>query len=166
MTSALYKTSPIRRQRRTKAEMAWLRAGLYRIIRADQPMTVRQVFYQAVVAGLIEKTEGEYQNTVARLLLDMRRGGEIPYRWISNNTRWMRRPAMYKGLAEFVARHQRAPIAEIYGPKPIPTLRFGARRKRLQASCTKSPKSTGCRSWYPAASPRRAISTRQPMRSL
>ena len=69
-------------------------------------MTVRQVFYQAVVAGLVEKTEGEYKNTVARLLLEMRRGGEIPYSWIADNTRWMRKPTTYTGLADFIERHQ------------------------------------------------------------
>ena len=88
--------------------MADIRAGLRRIVAADRPMTVRQVFYQAVVAGLVEKSEAEYQNTVARLLLEMRRAGEIPYSWISDNTRWMRRPATYTGLAQFIETHQRA----------------------------------------------------------
>jgi len=87
--SVVYRTSPIKRFRRTKAEMRDLRAGLYEIVKADQPMTVRQVFYQAVVAGLIEKTEAEYNNTIARLLLEMRRAGEIPCPWIADNTRWM-----------------------------------------------------------------------------
>jgi hypothetical protein len=88
--------------------MAGLRAGIYQILKADQPMTVRQVFYQAVVAGLVEKTEGEYNATVARLLLEMRRSGQIPYTWISDNTRWQRKPRTYRGLADFIARHQQA----------------------------------------------------------
>jgi hypothetical protein len=71
-------------------------------------MTVRQVFYRAVVAGLINKTEGEYQNVVMRLLLEMRRAGELPYSWISDSTRWMRKPATYTGLADFIERHQHA----------------------------------------------------------
>jgi hypothetical protein len=58
--------SPIKRARRTKAEVAELRAGLYAIVAADHPMTVRQVFYRAVVAGLIGKTEAECQNVVGR----------------------------------------------------------------------------------------------------
>jgi hypothetical protein len=103
-----YRASLIKRTRRTKAEIEHIRTELRAIVAADQPMTVRQVFYQAVVGGLIEKTEGEYTNTVARLLLDMRRSGEIPYHWISDNTRWMRRPAMYNGLADFIDRHQSA----------------------------------------------------------
>jgi hypothetical protein len=88
--------------------MADIREGLRVIVAEDRPMTVRQVFYQAVVAGLIEKTEAGYQNTVARLLLDMRRAGEIPYSWIADNTRWMRKPTTYAGLAEFIERHQNA----------------------------------------------------------
>jgi hypothetical protein len=102
-------TSTIKRgERRTKVEMAEVRDGLHAIVEADHPMTVRQVFYQAVVAGLIEKTESEYQKTVARLLLEMRRSGDIPYSWIADNTRWMRRPRTYRGLADFIDRHQRA----------------------------------------------------------
>jgi hypothetical protein len=104
----VYGASPTKRSWRAKAEMGDLRSGLYRIVKADQPMTVRQVFYQAVVAGLTEKTEAEYNNTIARLLLKMRRAGEIPYSWIADNTRWMRRPALYTGLADFIERHQRA----------------------------------------------------------
>jgi hypothetical protein len=45
---------------------------------------------------------------VARLLLEMRRSGQIPYDWIADNTRWMRKPKTYIGLADFIARHQRA----------------------------------------------------------
>jgi len=106
--SAVNGASTIKRSRRTKATMAGLRAGLYEIVKADQPMTVRQVFYQAVVAGLVEKTEGEYQKTVVRLLLEMRRDGTLPYRWISDNTRWQRKPKTYRGIADFIERHQRA----------------------------------------------------------
>jgi hypothetical protein len=107
-SAASYQTSPIRGRRRTKAEMAEIRTGIYQIVEADQPMTVRQVFYRASVAGLVEKTEGEYNSTVARLLLEMRRAGELPYSWIADNTRWMRKPKTYSGLADFIDRHQRA----------------------------------------------------------
>jgi hypothetical protein len=38
----------------------------------------------------------------------MRRSGELPYTWISDNTRWMRKPRSYTGLADFIDRHQQA----------------------------------------------------------
>ena len=35
--------------------------GDHGILAADHPQTVRQVFYQLVTRGIIEKTEAEYQ---------------------------------------------------------------------------------------------------------
>ena len=42
----IYGTSPIKRDRRTKADIADLRTLLERVLRQYQPMTVRQVFYR------------------------------------------------------------------------------------------------------------------------
>ena len=50
-------------------------------------MTVRQVFYQLVVRGVIEKTEAEYQGTVIRLLTEMRLDASIPFDWIVDESR-------------------------------------------------------------------------------
>jgi hypothetical protein len=38
----------------------------------------------------------------------MRREGTIPYHWIGDNTRWIRKPRTYSGLQDFIARHQHA----------------------------------------------------------
>ena len=75
---------------------------MYRIIDKYKPMTVRQVYYQAVSRGLIDKTEAEYKNVVCRLLGNMRREGQLPYRWIADNTRWMRKPDTYYNLADML----------------------------------------------------------------
>jgi hypothetical protein len=78
--------------------MADLRAALYDIVATAAPMSVRQVFYQAVSRGLIAKTEAEYKNTVCRLLSEMRLEGEMPYGWIADGTRWQRKPVTHSGL--------------------------------------------------------------------
>ena len=70
-------------------------------------MTVRQVFYQAVSAGLIGKTEREYKNSIVRLLGRMRISGEIPWGWIADNTRWMRKPRTYSSLEAAIERTAR-----------------------------------------------------------
>jgi hypothetical protein len=62
-------------------------------------MTVRGVFYRLVGEGLIAKTDNEYDN-IGRYLTKLRRAGEIPYRWISDSTRWMRKPRTYDSLAD------------------------------------------------------------------
>ena len=108
MIALAYQTSTIRRPRRTKAEIEVIKDGLHEIVEAEKPMTVRQVFYAATVAGLVDKTEDAYRNTVARLLLQMRRDGDLPYSWITDATRWMHKQSSYDGLAAFIERHQRA----------------------------------------------------------
>lgn len=52
-----YQTSHIKRHRSTKAEVAARRDALFEIVSAMKPMTVRQVFYQATVRDIVEKSE-------------------------------------------------------------------------------------------------------------
>jgi hypothetical protein len=65
-------------------------------------MTVRQVFYQLVVRGVIEKSEKEYQGTVIRLLGEMRLDGELPFNWIVDESRRRRITETYDNLTEAV----------------------------------------------------------------
>ena len=92
--------------RRTRAEMRELREAIYNITKEIQPATVRQVYYQLVSQGLIEKTESAYRNIVIRLLTAMRRERIIPFKWISDNTRWMRKPRTYSSLAHMLEESQ------------------------------------------------------------
>ena len=59
-TSELYQANPIKRARATQAEVVTRREALLDIIAAARPMTVRQVFYQATVRGVVEKAESGY----------------------------------------------------------------------------------------------------------
>jgi hypothetical protein len=91
------------RFRRKKAEITRIEDALYDIVEAENPMTVRQVFYRAVSAGLVPKTEDAYEKTVQRLLLRMRKREErpLPWRWIVDSTRLMRKPESHCGLEDF-----------------------------------------------------------------
>ncbi len=102
-----YRASPIKRGRRTKADIERLKDEMVKLVDELRPMTVRQVFYQLVTRGIIAKTEAEYKNTVCRLLADLRRDGRIPYRWIADNTRWQRKPDTYSGLPQMLSEAQR-----------------------------------------------------------
>ena len=90
------------RKRRKNREMNILKEGIFSMLKEDAPMTCRQVYYRLVSAGLIDKTENEYSNTTCRLLANMRRSEEIPYGWIADNTRWVRKPASYSNLEEML----------------------------------------------------------------
>jgi hypothetical protein len=93
-----YVASDIKRSRRTKAAVTSIRDAIREVLEADNPQTVRHVFYALTVRGVIKKAEIEYQRTVIRLLVEMREAGEVPFGWIADNTRWMRKPATYVGL--------------------------------------------------------------------
>jgi hypothetical protein len=99
-----YKTSPIKRDRRTKRELGTIREALYQTLAADNPATVRQIFYRLVSANVIEKTEAAYKTTVCRLLALMRREGALPFGWIADNTRWMRKPRTYSSIEDALKR--------------------------------------------------------------
>ena len=75
--------------------MEAIRVEMYQIADQYKPMTVRQVFYQLVSRGLIEKTEAEYNRTVCRSLARLRRTHVIPYDWIADNNRRMCKPITY-----------------------------------------------------------------------
>jgi len=96
---ASYGACPIK-SRRTKADVAAIKDSIKAILRADHPMTVRQVFYQLVARGEIEKTEGEYQKTVIRLVTAMRLDSEIPFAWIVDESRRPRVTQTYNSIAE------------------------------------------------------------------
>jgi hypothetical protein len=97
-TKSFYVASDIKRFRRTKAQITSIKDAIVDILSKDNPQTVRQVFYALTVRGVINKAEIEYQRTVVRLLAEMREAGEIPFEWIADNTRWMRKPTTFTGL--------------------------------------------------------------------
>ncbi len=99
---APYEPSPIKRHRSTSLEMSMLQAALYSIVQIQQPMTVRQTYYRATVAGLIEKTEGGYKK-VQRILADMRRAGRMPYAWLTDSSRPVYRSDSFDGPEEAAA---------------------------------------------------------------
>lgn len=101
-----YPARSIKRKRRTKAELDQLKESILAIVAENHPMTVRQLFYQMVGPQLIEKTEKEYNNTVVRLATQLRRSGEMPYSWLADNTRWMRKPQSHNSLTTFLDEQQ------------------------------------------------------------
>jgi hypothetical protein len=93
-----YRASPIKRFRRTKVAIGVIKDAIREILAADNPQTVRQVYYALTVRGVIQKTESEYQQTVVRLLTEMREKDQIPFDWITDNTRLMRKPSSFTSL--------------------------------------------------------------------
>jgi hypothetical protein len=93
-----YRPKSIKRTRRTKARISSVRDAIEDLLKEDNPQTVRQIYYALTVRYLIDKTEKEYKQTVVRLLTEMREAGRIPFDWIADHTRWMRKPSTFTGV--------------------------------------------------------------------
>lgn len=96
----------VKRRRRSAAEMERLRDEIYRVAEEIQPATVRQIYYQCVVRGIVPKTQAQYSGTVCRLLGEMREEGRLPFEWIADHTRWVRKPKSHRSLSNALARMQ------------------------------------------------------------
>jgi hypothetical protein len=99
--------------------MDQLREVMLDIVERNRPMTVRQVFYALTVTNLIHKTEAEYNSVVVRLLTQMRRDGSLPYEWIADNTRWVRRPRTYRGIGDALERTAQLYRRSLWAEAPV-----------------------------------------------
>jgi hypothetical protein len=75
------------------------REAIIDIVNELGPATVRQVYYQAEVRGVLPKEEKSY-NKVQYLLVKLRRSGEIDYDSIVDKTRYPIQPATFESPAE------------------------------------------------------------------
>jgi hypothetical protein len=86
-------------------EMQQYRETVAAVLEEIQPATVRQLYYQLVSRGAIEKTEPAYKTLVHNLTV-MRRAREVPFDWLADNTRWMRKPRTYSSLQDMLENQQ------------------------------------------------------------
>jgi hypothetical protein len=78
-----------------------LDGALVDIVDEQKPMTVRQVFYQTTVRGLVPKDERKGYRVVQRRLVALRESGKVPYGWITDNIRYVHGYTRYGGVMEF-----------------------------------------------------------------
>jgi hypothetical protein len=98
-----YQASPIRRSRRSRAEMDAIRAAIVTTANAGDGMTVRHLFYRLVAQGVVEKSEPAYDQIVVRLALEMRRDGSIPFGKIVDGSRLYTMPDTFNGVHDAIA---------------------------------------------------------------
>jgi hypothetical protein len=96
----VYQTSPLKRRRRSNAELEGLDEALIAIVAENRPITVRGAFYRAEVAGLVPKDESGY-DVVQRRLVKLRQSGAIPYGSITDGTRLVQRLSRWDGIHDF-----------------------------------------------------------------
>ena len=55
-------------------------------LEAEQPMTLRQLFYRLVSAGVIRNAPAEYKR-VGAVMTRLREAGDVPRSWLVDHTR-------------------------------------------------------------------------------
>jgi hypothetical protein len=96
-----------------------LRDTIVEFVSANRPCTVRQVFYHLVARTLIKKTRSEYTGVACRLTKELRESGDVPWSWIADNTRWMRKPDTFDSLAELIDITSAAYRRAIWTTQPV-----------------------------------------------
>jgi hypothetical protein len=80
--------------------MADIRKAIYQAAEEEHPLTIRRLFYKLESDGVVPKTEAAYKSTICRLTAIMRREGELPFDWLTDNTRWRMKPPSYASLTD------------------------------------------------------------------
>jgi hypothetical protein len=96
-----YGARPVKRRRRTGAELGEVDDAIIAAVEEDSPVTLRGVYYRTVSAGAVPKTEAGYR-LVGRQLLKLRRDGVVPYSDITDGTRWISKPETWSNVEEML----------------------------------------------------------------
>jgi hypothetical protein len=118
MSTEVYGASPIKRNRRTNEELDALDGALLDVAKEHHPITVRGLFYQAVGRGLVGKLEKNVK-LVGRRCLQLRRKGRMPYSWIVDQTRYLRKPHTHAGLLAFMEEGAAAYRRALWASQPV-----------------------------------------------
>ncbi len=100
-----YSASPIKRPRRTKAQVEGLRAELRAVAEAAQPCSARHIYYLGI-GRLWDKDAGRSRRNyavVVRELGYMRERGQLPWEWITDGTRLVRQDEQYDSVEDALA---------------------------------------------------------------
>lgn len=102
----VYQARPIKRRRRTDAQVDLLKNQMVEVLAEDHPQSVRHVFYRMTnprLAEPVDKTDQGYTQ-VQNHLKNLRREGRIPYGWIADATRRGYHVSTYNSASEFLQR--------------------------------------------------------------
>ncbi len=87
------------------------------ILKDEHPMTVRQLFYRLVSAGVIENTKDRYQY-VSRMMTKARRDDRCPYEWLVDRSRPTYQPNAFENPAAYAEAVKRSYRKDYWAMQP------------------------------------------------
>jgi hypothetical protein len=118
-STPVYRTSPIKRTRRTQAQMGDVLRSIQTILAGeDGQITIRHLFYRLVGLNVIEKTEAAYKGLCGHLS-KWRRSEEIPWAAFADNTRWHIRHETFDGVEDALRNTAETYRRNLWGTQPF-----------------------------------------------
>jgi hypothetical protein len=106
------------RGRPRSPEVEERRRAIAELAEAEHPCSVRNVYYRAVVAGIVTKDQRGY-DLVQRDLADLRRRRLVPWEWIVDHTRLVRKPTTYRSVEEALRRTAEHYRRDLWADSPV-----------------------------------------------
>jgi len=113
LPAAVRQAGQIKRVRPTRLQTEQCRRSLRDIVDESKPTGIRFVYYRAVARGLVEKSDGGYDK-VQYALMQMREDSTIPWGWVVDSSRWVRRPRTFDTAADAVAQMAQGYVRNIW----------------------------------------------------
>jgi hypothetical protein len=70
------------------------------VLTAERPMTLRQLYYRLISAGVLRNDQKEYKR-LGQVMTRLRETGNVPRTWIVDHVRSTLKPSSWTGLADF-----------------------------------------------------------------
>ncbi len=87
------------------------------LLKAEQPMTLRQLFYRLISAGELENHKTQYRR-LCKIMSRLRESCWIPRTWLVDHTRATLKPSSWSGLDQFLDAVQRSYRLNFWGSLP------------------------------------------------
>ncbi len=84
----------------TRSKNTDLKRVAVALLEAERPMTLRQLYYRVVSAGVLKNAQAEYKR-LGRLMTNLREAGDVPRTWIVDHIRSTLKPSSWTGLADY-----------------------------------------------------------------
>src|SRR5262245_28424341 len=70
------------------------------VLKQECPMTLRQLYYRLVSAGVLANRQAEYKR-LGHVMTRLRENGDVPRTWIVDHVRSTLKPSSWTGLDDF-----------------------------------------------------------------
>lgn len=99
--SAVYLKAKSGREIRINSDYLALAVAAYQVLKDENPMTVRQIYYQLFSRGWVKNSQRDYKQVVSAMV-EARQRALIPWDWVEDRLRMPREMQMWDDMNDFM----------------------------------------------------------------